>query len=96
MENFWGETVINQVPVTMTIDGAGNITIPDQYIFTTLYDGAEYEYHIYGTGVLNTCDGNITLNYEMDQDGFKVATYVHSPGNWMTDLLFKAVLAPAE
>jgi len=96
MTNFWGETVIDQVPVTMTIDGAGNITIADQYIFTTLYDGDEYVYHIYGTGVLNTCDGNITLNYEMDQDGFKVATYVHSPGNWMTDLLFKAVLVPAE
>jgi hypothetical protein len=94
--NFWGETIIDQVPVTFTVDGGGNITIPDQYIFTTLYDGDEYPYHIYGTGVVNTCDGNVTIDYELDQEGFLVGNYVHNTGKWMTDPIFKAVLVPNE
>lgn len=93
---FWGEEIIDEVAVTFTMDGGGNITIEDQYIFTTLYNGVEYPYHIYGTGVLNTCDGNITIDYELDQEGFKVGAYCHSPGNWMTDDIFKAVLVPNE
>lgn len=94
MEGWWGETVISSNPVSFTVDSDGNITIPLQHIFTTLYKGTEYPYDIEGTGRLNTCDGSISLDYEMIQDGFEVGAYCHTTGNWMTSLIFQAVLVP--
>lgn len=95
ISDFWGETIQESSwPVTFTVDADGNITIPRQYIFTTLYAGSLYPYEIYGTGKVNTCDGNVTLDYEMDQEGFEVGAYCHSPGNWMTTDIFRAVLTP--
>jgi hypothetical protein len=91
--NFWGEEVQTSVPVIMQIAPGGAITIDDQYIFTTLYDGDLYDYHISGTGQVNYCDGTITLDYEMNQDGFEVGAWLHDNG-YMTDPIFKAVLTP--
>ena len=94
ISDWWGETILESVPVTFTMDGAGAITIVEQYIFTTDYNGTEYPYTIYGTGQLNTCDGNLTIDYEMNQDGFLVGAYCNVTGKWMTDKIFKAVLHP--
>jgi hypothetical protein len=93
MEDFWGEEVIEQVAVEITIDGAGNITIPEQHIFTTLYNGTEYPYDIVGTGKINTCDGTISIDYDVIQDGFAVGAWAHT-NSYMTDLIFHAELTP--
>lgn len=92
METFWGEAIQTSVPVTFTVDEEGNITIEDQYIFTTLYDGDLYEYHISGTGKVSVC-GDITIDYELSQDGFLVGEWLHDNG-YMTDSMFKATLSP--
>lgn len=93
MFNWWGEEVIESVPVVMTVDQGGAITIEEQYIMTTLYNGNEYPYSIVGSGQVNTCDGTVVINYEMIQDGFEVGAWAHANG-YMTDLIFKAVLSP--
>jgi hypothetical protein len=90
MVNVWGETVTTSSPVTFTVDEAGVITIEDQYIFTTDFDGNPYDYHIHGTGKINAC-GTIIIDYEMDQDGFLVGDWLHNNG-YMTDEIFKATL----
>ncbi|HYG01624.1 MAG TPA: Calx-beta domain-containing protein [Chryseosolibacter sp.] len=92
MVNVWGETIENRVPVELTIDAEGNITIEEQYIFTTLYDGDLYDYTIYGTGKLLDACGTMELNYEMSQDGFLVGEWLHANG-YMSDELFKATLS---
>jgi hypothetical protein len=93
MENFWGETIQTSVPITMTVTEGGKITIAEQFIFTTDFEGDLYDYKITGTGQVNNCAGNVTINYELDQDGFKVGKWCHDNG-FMTDLIFKAVLIP--
>jgi hypothetical protein len=93
--NVWGEEVQTSVPVVMTIAPGGAITIADQFIFTTLYNGDLYDYHISGTGQVNYCDGTVTIEYEMDQDGFLVGAWLHDNG-YMTEELFTAVLTPVE
>jgi hypothetical protein len=93
--NIWGEEIQTSVPVVMTIAPGGAITIADQFIFTTLYNGNLYDYNISGTGQVNFCDGTVVIDYEMDQDGFLVGEWLHDNG-YMTDEIFKAVLTPVE
>jgi hypothetical protein len=89
MENVWGEEVQESVPVTVSLDASGNITIAEQYIFTTLYNGNLYDYNIVGTGKLDPCTNTLTITYEMIQDGFAVGAWLHDNG-YMTDELFVA------
>lgn len=93
MQGYWGETVIRSNPVTFTVDDGGAITIAKQAIFTTLYAGDEYPYEIIGSGQVNTCDANVTINYDVITGGFAVGKYLHDQ-RAMTDLIFKAVLKP--
>jgi hypothetical protein len=90
MANFWGETITTSTPVVFTVDEDGMITIEDQFIFTTDFEGNPYDYHVYGTGKINVC-GTIIIDYEMDQDGFLVGDWLNTNG-YMTDELFKATL----
>jgi len=48
--NFWGEPVVAGGDINMTVTDDGTITIPRQYIYTTVYDGANYDYEIEGSG----------------------------------------------
>jgi hypothetical protein len=93
MEDFWGETIQTSVPVVMTVTEGGKITIAEQFIFTTDYKGDLFDYKITGTGQVNNCSGDVTINYELDQDGFKVGKWLHDD-DFMTDQIFKAVLVP--
>lgn len=77
MEDFWAEAIQNKpnyVSMEVSDDGLF-ITIPDQYYFTTIYNGDPYDYNIVGSGSVNGCTGEITFNYDMVQDGF-------STGGW--------------
>lgn len=65
MENIWEEVVLESDPVVLTATPEGVITIEEQYLFTTEYDGDPYDYNIVGTGQINKCDGTITLNYDI-------------------------------
>lgn len=64
--NFWAEAVTSSVPISAEIAGNGGITIPRQYIYTTEYDGAPYDYEIAGTGKWTNCDDKPTLVIDYD------------------------------
>lgn len=55
MVNFWGESIIAGGTFTMTVKGNGLIDIPRQYIYTTVYKGANSDYEIKGSGKWVNC-----------------------------------------
>jgi len=81
--NVWGETVINGGTITMTIENAGTVVIPDQYCFTTDYGGDPYVYRITGTGTWANCGAAPTLNIAYviyyESDGYTL------PVDWAGD-----------
>lgn len=93
MEVIWGEEIQTSVAVNMNIDlEALTIDIPEQYIFTTLYNGTLYDYNIVGTGTIDDiCTGAMTLEYEMIQDGFEVGAWLNANG-YSSDEIFTAIL----
>jgi len=91
MVGSWGETIEEEANVYYTDDGAGNITIPSQYIFTTLYSGSLYDYTISGTGVIDGT-GTLTLQYYLDQEGFGVSEWMFDNGYMTTDY-FEAIVS---
>ncbi len=93
MEGFWGETITKKANVYYTIDAAGKITIPSQYIFTTLFSGVNYDYTISGTGKLDKTTNTVTLNYVLDQDGFSPSGWAFDNG-YITQSYFIAVVKP--
>ncbi len=93
MWDFWGEEVIVEGDVAFTIDSEGGITIPKQYCFTTLYDGAEYPYEISGTGTYDDSGEYpmMTITYVLDQEGFDPSGWCYDNG-YMDNPDFTAVL----
>ncbi|MBD0850670.1 DUF1735 domain-containing protein [Maribacter arenosus] len=88
IENFWAEAVTTSVPISAEIAGNGGITIPRQYIYTTTYEGAPYDYEIEGTGKWENCDGKpvMIIDYDIyypgDDTGLAATyfpTYLASP-----------------
>jgi hypothetical protein len=61
--DFWGEEVTDEGDVKMTVNADGTINIASQYLFTTLYDNAPYEYWIAGQGRWNNCGEFPTLTF---------------------------------
>ncbi|REE80435.1 hypothetical protein BX611_2077 [Lutibacter oceani] len=47
---FWGEPVVAGGDFDMIVSEDGTVTIPRQYIYTTIYAGANYDYEIEGSG----------------------------------------------
>lgn len=50
IDSFWGEPVVAGGDFNMTVTENGTVTIPRQYVFTTVYDGDNYDYEIEGSG----------------------------------------------
>lgn len=63
---FWGESVVAGGTFTMQVAGNGIITIPRQYIYTTVYDGANYDYEIEGTGTWTNCGDKPEMSITYD------------------------------
>lgn len=72
----WGETITAGGTINMTINPNGTTVIPDQYCFTTDYDGSPYEYWITGTGTWGNCGAKpaMIINYVVyyKSDGSKL------------------------
>lgn len=79
MVDFWGETVVEGDPVVMRVYSNGDVWIPYSAYWTTLYDGSEYDYEIFGSGTYNAGTG-LHIEYEMDQDGFYCAGWTYDNG----------------
>lgn len=79
MEDYWGETVTEQVPVIITLDNEGNFVIEEQYLMTTDWNGSPYVYNIIGEGTYSLCDYSLSIVYELYNvtDDYNVAeTYM--------------------
>ena len=81
INNFWAETVVAGGTCNMTVTEDGTVTIPRQYIFTTVYSGVNYDYEIEGSGTWVSLCGEapvMNLQYDIyyagDTDGL-AATY---------------------
>lgn len=78
--DWWGEPVVSGGSCTMIVKGNGKVEIPRQYIYTTIYDGANYDYEIQGSGKWENCAGKprLLITYDIyypgDEKGL-AATY---------------------
>lgn len=78
--DWWGEPVVSGGSCTMIVKGNGKVEIPRQYIYTTVYDGANYDYEIQGSGKWENCAGKprLLITYDIyypgDEKGL-AATY---------------------
>lgn len=71
MDEFWGEVVTKEGTVYYTLDDAGIITIENQFLYTTTWNGdTQPDYYVEGTGTLDATTGEITLKYSLIQDGW--------------------------
>jgi len=75
IEDWWAEHVTALGDPVMTVTGNGLVDIPRQYLFTTVYGGAPYDYEIKGSGKWTNCGASPTLvitydiYYPGDADG---------------------------
>ena len=66
IEVFWAEPVVSGGAVGVEVAPNGEMTIPRQYIYTTVYDGDNYDYEIKGTGVWRNCGDEPVLEFTYD------------------------------
>ena len=66
MNNFWGEEIVKGGTFLMTVAGNGSVDIPRQYIYTTVYKGAESEYEIKGSGKWENCGDKPVMKITYD------------------------------
>ncbi|WP_321306984.1 hypothetical protein [Marinifilum fragile] len=64
---FWGETITDKGTVVVNVNLAdGTLSIPRQYIYTTLYEGEPSVYEIEGSGVWSNCEATPTMLIKYD------------------------------
>ncbi|MFK5957939.1 MAG: hypothetical protein QM495_03600 [Lutibacter sp.] len=74
MLDFWGEEVQVAGDVYYTIDASGVITIANQFLYTTIWNGGvQPDYYIEGTGTLDEANGTLDIAYKLIQDGWDVS-----------------------
>ncbi|HAN19304.1 MAG: hypothetical protein A2X13_01385 [Bacteroidetes bacterium GWC2_33_15] len=88
ISDFWGETIVDEGHVRYEINEyTKEITIAEQYVFTTDYDGDLYPYTIKGTGTYDDSGTYPTMHieYYLDQDGYDPGYYAYSHGYMATE-----------
>jgi hypothetical protein len=66
IEDWWAEEVVAGGTCSVTINPDGTLVIPRQHIFTTLYDGDNYDYDIAGSGNWDNCGASPTMVIKYD------------------------------
>lgn len=72
MTGYWGEVIITNDPVVMTVDPeTETISIEEQFYMTTTWNGAPQPlYNLLGEGeVLNACENKIFIGFDFNQPG---------------------------
>jgi len=98
MIGFWGEDVIDSVELSCDVDlTSGIITIPEQYCFTTMFEGEEQlPYNIVGEGVVNFCNNTVVFEYTFIQDGWDAVAWCLENGYMDSDKIVAEVSLDAE
>lgn len=69
--SYWGETVIFEYDVKITIDAAtGTVDIPEQTYVTTDYNGDISDYTIVGSGTIDSSGTVMTISYDMNHPSY--------------------------
>lgn len=86
MLNIWGEEIQpdTEVDVYALLNSDGTFTIEEQFIYTTIYDGAPYDYTVSGSGTYDLDAGTLHIEYNLDQDGFSPNDYWFGEGEMTT------------
>lgn len=81
LADVWGESSTAEASVVMTMNPDGTLDIEEQYIFTTVWDGAPYDYAIVGSGTWNNCTKIMHIEYDMHNttDGYYLSDYGYAP-----------------
>jgi hypothetical protein len=66
IDQWWGEPVVAGGSCEVTINPDGTLVIPRQYVFTTIWDGDNYDYDIVGTGNWDNCGATPTMVIQYD------------------------------
>jgi hypothetical protein len=71
IQDFWAEEVVSMANVTVVINPNGTLNIARQPVFTTLYDGANYNYEIIGSGTWDNCGASpaLVIKYDIYYEG---------------------------
>lgn len=71
IEDWWAEEVVTGGNVVITVNDDGTVNIPRQYLFTTLYDGDNYDYEIIGSGTWDNCTAtpSMKITYDIYYEG---------------------------
>ena len=70
MVGYWGEVIVDQVPLVMKMNENGTLEIELQYYMeTTWNDDPQPTYSIAATGVWDNCIKTMTIDYDLYQGG---------------------------
>ncbi|MEA1888077.1 MAG: hypothetical protein U9N72_12800 [Bacteroidota bacterium] len=69
MEDYWGETITEMVPLVVTMNVNGTLEIERQYAMTTDWQGDPYRYEIEATGRWNNCNKTLYIEYDLYYEG---------------------------
>jgi hypothetical protein len=69
--DWWGEEIIEGGTIKIKVNIDGTVTIPRQYIYTTVYDGDPYDYEILGSGTWSNCgtSPSMLITYDIYYEG---------------------------
>jgi hypothetical protein len=89
---YWGEVVIDSGIVHYTIDSNGVVDIPQQYLYSTTWNGSpQPPYDVVGAGTYDAATGVLVLQYKLFQDGNDVIVDYDLTGDY-PDGYFHATL----
>ncbi|MCK5137686.1 MAG: DUF1735 domain-containing protein [Bacteroidales bacterium] len=70
MEGYWGEVIVDQVPLVMIMNPNGTLEIELQYYMETTWNGAaQPKYSVSATGKWDNCKKTMIINYDLHQGG---------------------------
>lgn len=98
--NSWGETVTEAANVFIKMNADGTAVIESQYLFTTDYSGAPYEYWIEGEGRWNNCGEfpTLTLDYSVynKTDDYYLPSQYYDYETFTATLVMDGISAPVK
>jgi len=90
IEDWWAEEVISMANVEVVVNPNGTLNIVRQPLFTTLYDGDEYDYEIIGSGTWDNCDASpaLVIKYDIYYAGAAKGLAATYGANYFGGILF--------
>ncbi len=89
LSDVWAESTTASSPVIITMNSNGTLVIEEQYLCTTSYEGAPYDYSMVGSGTWNNCTKIMHIEYDLHNttDGYYLSDYGYAP--ILVDLVMK-------